>query len=143
MEEKIIEQNMNNIEDTFFFSLKESLANNSTSNFAAMTVFGILIEQEILIISSEWKASMGQPNIYYDTEKEKQRYAKMRYELEKVENWKAAYDQSKISHNECERENLDDSDGSLYAFVLPEFHSDGTFEPWGERDVPWNISEDL
>lgn len=48
-----------------------------------------------------------------------------------------AYEQAKQGHNECARENLDNSDGFMYDFVLPVFHLDGIHEPWGERDVPW------
>ena len=54
----------------------------------------------------------------------------------------AAFDkllaENRASHNECERANLDSSDGSSWCFVLPKFHKDGTHEPLGEKDAPWN-----
>jgi hypothetical protein len=140
-EKNIVDQNMQQSEDIFFFALEEAIKDSLVSSFAALTVFGLLLEQENLIISSDWKASKGQPDVYYDKELEKQRYANMREALEKVENWKTYYDEHKLSHNNCERENLDNSDGELYAFVLPEFHSDGTYEPWGDKDVPWGIKD--
>jgi len=52
------------------------------------------------------------------------------------ENFAEWYKASKKSHNDCARANLGDS-GVLFAFVLPEFHADGTHEPLGPRDVPW------
>lgn len=39
--------------------------------------------------------------------------------------------------NECSRANLDNSDGR-HGYVIPKFYPDGSHEPWGPRDVPWN-----
>ena len=47
------------------------------------------------------------------------------------------YQESLESHNSCERNNLDNSKGTFYCYVLPKFNEDGTHEPWGEKDVPW------
>lgn len=43
----------------------------------------------------------------------------------------------KESHNSCARSNLDNSNGFLACYVLPQFKVDGTHEPWGDKDVPW------
>ena len=47
------------------------------------------------------------------------------------------YNEAFQTHNECERHNLDSSNGHLYCYVLPKFNPDGSHDPWGERDVPW------
>lgn len=70
----------------------------------------------------------------------KVRYVELRAELEKKlgDRFQAAYDSAKASHNECARINLDNSDGRLFCFVLPRFNPDGTHDPVGPRDIPWN-----
>lgn len=137
---KVVEQNMAHFEDQFFAALKFATDDSEPENmrgFAAMTMFGTLMLQEETIMRAEWAEQRGKPDKYTDLPRERARYAKMRAELEKVEGWREHYDQSKGSHNECARHNLDNSKGHLFSFVLPEFHSDGSHEPWGERDVPW------
>lgn len=47
------------------------------------------------------------------------------------------YQAAKAEHNACERENLDNSEGELFCYVLPVFRDDGTHEPIGPRDFPW------
>ena len=137
---KIVEQNMARFEAQFFACLKMATDESEpegSRGFAAMTMFGTLIMQEETLMRAEWREQQGEPDAYTDLPRERARYAKMRAELEKVEGWREHYDEAKANHNKCERHNLDNTRGRLFCFVLPEFHSDGTHEPWGPRDVPW------
>lgn len=108
--------------------------------FSASMAVHSLIEQEETIIRGEWEHSIGEDDsvIPFEPEKERALYVEMRNKLKVIENWEEWYNQSKATHNECERENLNNSDGNLYCWVLPKFNDDGTHEPWGARDVPWN-----
>lgn len=48
------------------------------------------------------------------------------------------YAQGVRESNECSRENLKNSDGRMYCYVIPAFNDDGTHAPLGPRDFPWN-----
>jgi hypothetical protein len=141
---KVVEQNMKRFEAQFFESLKFAIDENEPENmrgFAAMTMMGTLMLQEETIIRAEHNAQRGKPDEYTDLPKERERYARYRAELEKIDNWRERYDESKKSHNECARFNLDNSNGHSYSFVLPEFNSDGSHDAWGDKDVPWGNEE--
>jgi len=107
--------------------------------FTASMAIHALIEQEETIIRGEWNKSIGEDDsvIPFEPEKERALYVEMRNKVRVIENWEQWYDEQKKTHNECERANLDNSNGHLYCWVLPKFNDDGTHEPWGERDVPW------
>lgn len=49
----------------------------------------------------------------------------------------ASYATSVSEHNECARRNLDNSNGLVYAFIIPAFEADGTHAPLGPKDFPW------
>lgn len=107
-------------------------------SFAAMGAFGQLMEQEETIIREEWSRSKGENDGLTDLDEERKVYAEMRAKLKAaVTNFDEWYEQSRKSHNECARANLDNSKGHLFCYVLPKFNEDGTHEPWGEHDVPW------
>lgn len=113
----------------------------SLDQFAVMMATQMLLDVEEEIIRAEHKLSLGTKDLYTDLEEEKVKYADMRRALED-KGLHEAYEQAKSNHNECERHNLDNSKGTLYCYVLPVFHLDGTHEPWGERDVPWGLKAD-
>jgi hypothetical protein len=143
-QQRVVDQNMKRFEEQFFYSLKCATDPNEPEGmrgFAAMTMMGTLMLQEETIIRAEWEEQRGQPDEYTNLPRERERYARYRAELEKVDNWRERYDESKKSHNECARFNLDNSSGHSYSWVLPEFNSDGTHEPWGDKDVPWGNDE--
>jgi hypothetical protein len=101
-----------------------------------------LLEVEVEIIREEHNLSIGQkPDRYTDLVEERKNYAEMRAKLE-AKGFHDAYEQAKVTHNECARHNLDSSNGRMYNYVLPKFNPDGTHEPWGPRDVPWNSPDD-
>jgi hypothetical protein len=123
----------------FFDAAADNLEKNDHTRFSISMAFGQLIEQEELIIRAEWQISRGEEDtIPYEPEKERQLYVAMRSKLKNYEGFAEGYERAKANHNECERANLDNSDGKFFCFVLPEFHDDGTHEPVGEHDVPWS-----
>ncbi len=96
-----------------------------------------LLQLEENIVREEHSLSAGEPPDPLSTlEEDRAEYAELRKGLEAPV--LKAYRAEKKTHNECARTNLDDSDGNLFSYVLPEFSPDGTHAPWGERDVPWN-----
>lgn len=151
--ESIVEQNRQREEEMFeaFLSPPPEMAAEldakssgnglfgSFSNFAATMAFHSLVTQEETIIREAWNMSLGQPDPYTDLVKEQARYVEKRRKLKEKfgEHFEVAYEAQRASHNSCARTNLDNSDGHLYSFVLPKFNDDGTYEPWGARDVPW------
>ena len=101
-----------------------------------------LLEVEEEIIREEHNLSLGKkPDRYTDLVEERKNYVEMRAKIE-AKGFHEAYEQAKATHNECARYNLDSSNGSMYCYVLPKFNLDGTHEPWGPRDVPWNTLDD-
>ena len=96
-----------------------------------------LIETEEDIIREEWNISRGKPNPYEDIKRATARYVTRRAELKKLPFFDKAYEDSKKSHNESARINLDNSKGRLYSYFLPRFNDDGSHDPWGDKDVPW------
>lgn len=109
--------------------------------FVGMMAFHQLTEQEELIVRGEWHRSIGEDDdaIPFEPEKERLLYVEMRAKLKAAvgEKFDEVYANAQAEHNECERANLDNSNGTLYCYVLPKFNDDGTHEPWGPRDVPW------
>lgn len=108
--------------------------------FAAMMAFHQLIKLEEEIILEEWHKRVGRPNIYARGTEAIEEYQKVRAELQELagEQFAQHYEAQKASHNSCARTNLDNTDGHIFSYVLPKFNPDGTHEPWGDRDVPWN-----
>lgn len=141
---KVVEQNMQSMENAFFLYLELCLDESQSEEMRGLvagTMYATLLMQEEEIIRAEWQEEIGDPDLYTDLARERERYSRMRLELEKVSNWEEGYRVYKGSYNERERENLEKSGGSSYHFVLPEFSSDGSHEPWGKRDVPWNLDK--
>jgi hypothetical protein len=100
----------------------------------------ILIELEEMIVREEWKESIGKPDFYANKKEHMEKYIFLRkMAKEKLgSSFKTTYDASKNMHNKCARNNLDNSEGRFYCYVLPKFNDDGIHEPWGPKDVPWN-----
>jgi len=118
-------------------ALKDTTVPEQERGFAAMMAFQQLIMSEENIIREEYNRTKGKVDDLMDLDEEHKTYVKMRAELEKFEGFEDLYQRALAGHNECARHNLDNSKGLLYSYVLPKFHSNGTHEPWGERDVPW------
>lgn len=108
-----------------------------------------LIEEEVWIIRVEWwlddpKITKKDAKIFEeDLEYHKEQFVQMRKELkEKLgERFESMMEVARKDHNDCARSNLDNNDGKMYCFVLPEFEDDGSHGPVGEKDVPWNVEE--
>ena len=119
--------------------IKEAFDDLSDSFYIQIGIRGIVnLEEEI--IRSEWGESIGKKDFYDDVRSSIERYKKLRkLATDKLgmKRFQQYYQESLESHNSCERNNLDNSDGGLYCYVLPKFNEDGTHEPWGEKDVPW------
>jgi len=137
-----IKQNLERA-DMMFDAMVQGVADESRPEqergFALQMAFAQLIKEETHIIRAEHGAATGSPDVYYD-ETYRTRYAAKRVKLKELcgDKFAECYEQSRKSHNSCARTNLDNSDGHMFSYVLPEFHDDGSYEPWGERDVPWN-----
>lgn len=148
----VVEQNVANF-DAMFESMVEVIEGSVQGpapppGMAAMMAFHRLIEVEEAIVRMEWHVSRGeQADPYQTIEGETARYVKLRRRLKKAverdgdDSFEDLLDDHRAKHNECARTNLDNSDGRLFCYVLPKFHDDGTHEPWGERDVPWNEAD--
>lgn len=95
-----------------------------------------LFELEKQIIQNELRK---EPDWYETPEETIAEYVEHRKEMREAlgEKFEEVYREAKKTHNECERANLDNSEGHLFAYVLPEFRDDGSHEPLGPRDFPW------
>jgi hypothetical protein len=141
---RVIEQNRNRQRD--FFKGNLSLLQGAVpegsdlQNFAGMMALQQLIQTEEEIVRGEWYQQTGQRDIYArDEEALAAEYREMRAQLKtSISNFEEAYENSRASHNHYARTNLDSSNGHLFCYVLPKFNEDGSHEPWGSQDVPWN-----
>jgi hypothetical protein len=98
----------------------------------------LLLEVEQEIIHEEHNLSLGKtPDPYTNLEEERVRYVGLRSLIEGTHLFRI-YDEVKRSSNECARFNLDSSDGWIFNYVIPTFYPDGSHDPWGPKDVPWN-----
>jgi len=136
-----IEQN-----EAYSYSMAESILDRyvkGSDDFITSMAIQILIDLEQEIIRSEWHKSKGKPDFYEDIKKSTERYVVLRKKAKEklLDSFDSLYRQVKESHNSCERSNLDTSKGSLFCFVLPVFNDDGSHEPWGSKDVPWNADD--
>jgi len=133
----VIDQNLSReysiAEETF-----KNAPDDENDFMVQMAVYSIITMEES-IIRSEWDAYNGKPDYYYNKKESAAKYAylkklgkeKLKKSFDKV------YEKSRKSHNECARTNLDNCNGNIFCYVLPKFNDDGTFEPWGPKDIPW------
>lgn len=137
---EVVEQNRKASADMFDACLDPE--DSPFGTFKAKMAVQYLLEAEEEIIQAEWDLARGKPDPYTNLDEARQQYASMRKKARQSlgNRFKELMARIKQSHNSCARANLDNSDGHLFAFVLPEFHDDGSHEPVGERDVPWNNS---
>lgn len=134
----------NERDDGVFSSFLEGTkpgAEVSVRGFSAMLAVESLIQQEVRILQLEMPDGG-----YFGKEQlpeEIRRYVKMRQEAKEAlgPQFKEFYEMGRKGHNDCARKGLDGSDGSAYYFVLPKFNDDGSHEPPGPRDIPWNVKE--
>lgn len=108
--------------------------------FANAMVCQSLLKREEGIIRAEWYESRGVNSIESSAEAI-DRYVVARAKAEKQlgkEALEAQLAQARAEHNECARINLNNSNGMLYCYVLPDFNPDGTHGPVGPKDIPWN-----
>lgn len=112
--------------------------------FAESISAQMLLRLEKAVIRSEWYESLGKPSVENSADCIA-RYAQARSKVEAKFGSDAVAEmlqRARKAHNECARDNLDNSNGLLYCWVLPEFNSDGSHEPIGPRDVPWGNVKD-
>lgn len=123
---------------------KEAAVNPSMAAFSLGMAFTRLVMQEESVIRQEYdKERWGIDDPYQTPDEVKARYVEMRKMLVdacSAETFEGFYEQARKNHNSCARANLDNTDGVLFNYVVPVFHADGTHEPWGPRDVPWNAT---
>jgi len=107
------------------------------AGFGAMMVVQSLIEQEARILNLEMDKDCP------ETPNEIRRYVEMRRKAKETlkDKFEEVYQTGRKGHNECARQGLDGSDGNAYYFVLPVFHDDGSHEPPGPKDIPWNVKK--
>ena len=112
--------------------------------FEAQMAAHSVVSREEEMIQLEWDDSRGKPDPYVSLPDARQEYAEMRRKGQEAigDAFDGLIVQQRTSHNSCARANLDNTDGSSFSFVLPEFNDDGTHPPVGERDVPWNSRKD-
>lgn len=75
-----------------------------------------------------------------DVERAKLQYRKALASARKTlgKDFDALYEAVRLEHNENARFNLDQSKGMMNAYVVPKFNDDGTHDPLGPRDFPWD-----
>jgi hypothetical protein len=112
--------------------------------FESQMAIQFLIDREEEMVQAEWDESCNKPDPYTDLPSAKQEYADKRRKAREVIG--DAFDEmlarQRATHNSCARANLDNSEGRLFSFVLPEFDDDGSHAPMGPRDTPWNSRKD-
>ena len=107
-------------------------------DFSIPLAITLLLEVETLIIQDAFYTfRTGKQIPYLDQASEKDRYADYRRKLQDAleVTFEEHYQSAKTNHNEHQRRNLERS-GGKQGYVLPVFHEDGTYEPWGDKDVP-------
>jgi len=147
----VVDQNVGQMDDLFNTLLNAAVSDDpgppaqatgmDYRGFATQMAFTSLVQQEESIIRMEWNERQGDKDRFRTLQQEIDRYVDMRRRLKaeaaSPEVFDAWYREARESHNSCARANLDNTDGRIYSYVLPEFNDDGTHEPWGPRDVPW------
>ena len=110
---------------------------SSFGGFSRKMAVQSIITLEEDIIRGHWRIHHGSPDRYFDPKERQEEYVRRRKALKDKlgDEFDSVYVASRASHNECAKANLGEKRIS-FSFVLPEFHEDGTFEPWGEKDVP-------
>ncbi len=110
--------------------------------FGEMLACQSLLDLERAILLAELyekntgKPSSGDKNYLKRT---RQSYIDLRKRCEKKlgKAFSKTYAAVKHTQNNCERTNLDNSDGSMYCVVLPEFDKQGKHKKLGPKDFPW------
>jgi hypothetical protein len=132
------------VRQTFINMMHDPFAQSfmSQDELSEQAMFG-LIDLETNIIRTEFYLAHNEPNAVTNQSRVdgyKAEYQKLYKQLKKEfgKRFVKIYNETKQDENSCARLNLDNSSGRLNSYVLPKFNSDGTHEPWGERDVPWN-----
>ena len=141
----IVKQNKQNLVDTFKACAEEVRTNGIPieRSFPASMALEYMVMQEETVVQEEWNALIGRKDRFDDPEGDRKAYAEMRKIAKEVfgDRFGPMLAEQRAEHNECARLNLDSSSGSAFCFVLPEFHDDGTHEPWGPKDVPCHAGE--
>ena len=125
-----------------FGTLPKTMSDSMAGFGARMAVQG-LIRLEENILRNEWNKAQGHSDEFEAVTDDKARYVRLRAKTKAAlgADFEAIYQESRKSHNECARSNLDNFKGNLYTWVLPVFHDDGSHEPCGERDYPWALGK--
>ena len=148
MNRDIIKQLSEERDDAIFDGMSQLLGCSNQAggmtlgDFAASMMIMQLLHEEKLLISFEWREQEGL-KLAFSVDEQRSRYVEIRKKAREAlgDKFDELYESHKQEENEIARRGLDDNDGRLYYFVLPKMNNDGTHEPWGERDVPWNPRE--
>ena len=138
---KICNERDDGVFSSFLEGTKPGAEVSGLEGLGAMLAVESLVQQEARILQLEMPGGgdFGKKQL----PEEIRRYVKMRQEAKKVlgEDFEKFYEEGRRSHNDCARVSLDGSDGHVYDYVLPKFNDDGSHEPPGPRDIPWNVKE--
>jgi hypothetical protein len=133
----VVAENRRRFREDALFGLEAFRKKEDHGGMGLMMFTQHLLQLEENIVREEHSLSVGEPPDPLSTlEEDRAEYAELRRGLEAPV--LKAYRAARREHNGCARTNLDNTDGNLFSYVLPEFSPDGTHAPWGERDVPWN-----
>ena len=125
-------------QNTDMFNAVAETGLDDGSPFGLMMAVQRIIQLEEEIIRIEYNKQQGKEDPYEDVRDSIETYRRLRKKAEEsLADFPEDYENSRRVHNECARNNLDNSKGFLACYVLPKFNPDGTHEPWGEKDVPW------
>lgn len=115
-------------------------AMDGTADFAGGSDFMKGVAVQPLLTLEQQIVSHRDEDPFETLDEIRTRYVRLRRKIAEVlgDEFDSAYEAAKRTHNECERTNLDNSDGRLFCYVLPKFNADGTHDPLGPRDFPWN-----
>lgn len=118
-----------------------AIGNPMFGGFAAQMAVQSLIMKERAIIQAEYyKQECGKESFGFDPVNDVAEYVKMRADIKAKlgADFDKYYDSQRATDAKCARANLDNSNGKMYCYVLPRFNDDGTHDPWGPKDIPWN-----
>ena len=135
----VVKQNQNRSSEMSRAMAEIAITDDPTGLAAGVAIQGLLdIEEGIIRMETR-----NGEDPYETLDELKERYRSLRSSLEGTfkDDFLKVYQSCRKTHNGCARTNLDNSNGFLACYVLPEFHSDGSHEPYGPRDVPWGRSD--
>ena len=121
-------------------------------DFATDMAFYSLIHSAKHLIRTEWEILYASA---HDLKKNKARWLMEAVEHKKIfarqydvllkkfgeEKFVAGWKKARDTENGCSRANLDNSEGMIYCYIIPEMNPDGTHEVLKKEDGPWGQIE--